>query len=571
MIKEIFLPEKIGFHRILAQRIAGISLHDDCVRLALVHAKKHKTIIEKLVTEHIQPGTEESFDDRAAQSIKKAVLSIKIYDQIRVAIPASIVVFKELQLQFSDTDKIRMVLDYEIESMLPFAINEAIVDFIITKTSKDQPTQVLVAAVRSQDLQEHLSIYEKAGIDPTSITIDLFATYSLYQQIQDYKTIPHATALVEIGHQATRIAFVQDGQLRLTRYIQRGLASIIKLICEETKLTPDDVEKKLITNGLRTSGDEAFTRVAQKHFVLLLNDIQFTLNSFSLKLNFYEGVSKILFTGLTHNIHDFMAFCSDTVQIPCEIFDSKKLFLNKTFKNKVKETIEHWDIYSNTLGIAIPSKEQWFFDLRRKQFAFQRHGLIVKQLSTAMTIIIIMLATLVIKGYMDIHDLSTKADLFEQREINKIRSENIFTKDQFPKNKPLTIVVREADKIVKEKLDIFGAFAQQRMRPLAMWLDLTRIIDKRQFDVSVKELLFTTEEKSWEREKEGGTKKDAGLPKAEVEGIFKSKSGNHYTDFAALENRFRESTSLKVVDPIDMPPAPDSGVNFVIRMKQKEV
>lgn len=33
------------------------------------------------------------------------MIQVKSYDQIRVCIPASLVVFKELQLQFSDPEK----------------------------------------------------------------------------------------------------------------------------------------------------------------------------------------------------------------------------------------------------------------------------------------------------------------------------------------------------------------------------------------------------------------------------------------------------------------------------------
>ena len=61
------------------------------------------------------------------------------------------VIFKDLTLQLSDPDKIRMVLDYEIEPMLPFSIHDATIDFIVTKTQKDpQQTTVLVAAIRNQ-------------------------------------------------------------------------------------------------------------------------------------------------------------------------------------------------------------------------------------------------------------------------------------------------------------------------------------------------------------------------------------------------------------------------------------
>ena len=44
-----------------------------------------------------------------------------------------------------------------------------------------------MARKRKQDLKNILDIYNSAGIDPNSVTIDLFAIYSIYQQIEYYK------------------------------------------------------------------------------------------------------------------------------------------------------------------------------------------------------------------------------------------------------------------------------------------------------------------------------------------------------------------------------------------------
>ena len=184
MIKDIFLPEKIGSKRIYAQRFLGFSIVDKTVTCAVVYAKRKKTIVEKLIKKEIEQGPEQNYNERAAQAIKKILSQIEKYDQINIAAPASLVVFKELETPFKDPDKIRMILDYEIESMLPFPIEEAITDFIITKQRKNEnSSQILVAAIRKNDLQRILDIYTAAQIEPNNITIDLFSIYNLYQQI----------------------------------------------------------------------------------------------------------------------------------------------------------------------------------------------------------------------------------------------------------------------------------------------------------------------------------------------------------------------------------------------------
>jgi type IV pilus assembly protein PilM len=572
MIKEIFLPEMIGSHRILAQRIVGLACHATHVTLAQVYAKQNKNIIEVLKTEPITKGSEEDFNERSSQAVKQIMTGIKSYDLIRACIPASIVVFKEIQLQFSDPEKIRMVLDYEIETMLPFSINEAIVDFIITKKQSDQKsTQVLVAAVRNQDLQNHLAIYEKAGIEPSVITIDLFALYSLYQQIPEYRTLPNASALVEFDEQTTRITLVQEGQLRLTRYIPRGIATVLKLISDESLLPINDVLKKITEHGLNGSGDEAFTRIMQKHFVLLLNEIQFTLNSFSLKLGFYDGVGKILFTGQGSSIPNMMKFCSDTMQIPCEFFDCRKLFGSNRFKEKIKDKINDWDIYATALGVAMPSPDQYNFDLRRKQFAFHYKNIIGRKIITAGILASAIFAAIGINGYLDIAKLTSRAHTFETKEIDRIRAENILAPAQLAQKTTLASVVKETERVVQQKYETWAPIIQPPMQPLELWLEITRIISKKQFDVTIKEVTFSTQEKQWGRTEAEVDKIDVGIPKVEIEGLFRSKNGDHFTAFAPFENRFKESNILRLVEAIEENPSPDGGVDFAAKMILKEV
>jgi len=557
MIKQLFLPDKIGNRRILDQRIIGIAVSQTSIHAALIYAKRNKTYLESLKSEPIPEGTEETYAERAAQTIKKIMLFFPSYDQIRISIPASSVVFKELQLHFTDPEKIRMVLDYEIESMLPFSIHDAITDFVITKKDiTNQTAQILVAAVRTQNLQEQIDIFTKAGIEPTSITIDLFALYGLYQQIPEYASLPNAVALVELTEEAMRVAFIQNGQLRITRSIQRGYTTVLKLISDELKISQQELAHQLSEKGLQ-GNDDATNRIIQKHFVLLLNDLQFTLNSFSLKLNQYEGVTKVLFVGQAQAIRGFTEFCSDTLQIPCETLDGKKLFTLKTFKNKIKESITNWSMYDVALGTAIPSIEQSDFDLRRKQFAFHKHGLMVKQIIAAGALSLILFSTILIKGYFDISKLSDYATMVEQREIGRVKTENVFSKERFPKKPTLASIVREGEKAVKEKSEIWEPFGKKGMRPLELWLEITRIVDKKQFDVNITALSLSTKDKD-------------GHIHIEVDGIFKSKTGNHFGDFSALLNRFKESPTLKYIE-LDDSVAPEGGVNFSVKLQPKEI
>ena len=70
MIKKLFLPDKIGKHRIYAQRVLGICIHQDSISLAQVHAKRSKNVIEKLFEVPIEKHSPENYNQAAATALK---------------------------------------------------------------------------------------------------------------------------------------------------------------------------------------------------------------------------------------------------------------------------------------------------------------------------------------------------------------------------------------------------------------------------------------------------------------------------------------------------------------------
>ncbi|MCK4650771.1 pilus assembly protein PilM [Candidatus Babeliales bacterium] len=558
MIKNIFLPEKIGNFRIYSQKILGIYVLEKSVTCAQVHVKRNKNIIEKLIEEKIEEGTPETYIERTAQTIQKILSKVDKYDLIRVCIPASLIVFKELEVPFKDTSKIRMILDYEIESMLPFPIEEAVVDFIITKQSgKNGPTKILAAAIRNSDLENILKIYHEAKIEPNHISIDLFAIYSLYQQIPEYKNIKNVSVIIDLGSNTTHIAFLQDGALRLTRIIPRGIQNIAQKISNDVNIHIEDIKKNILDNGLQTKKDKVY----EKHFISFFHDIQFTLNSFLLKLNISKGINKILFTGKYSYLKDLSKFCNNLFQISCEVFSCEKLFENQYFKNKVK-TIQfaNWSPYLFALGTALPSSEQYYFDLRKKIFLYPYQKLIKKQLITSLIIIFIMFTTIVTGGYLQTKKLSNKIKKIEEKEIKKLKK--VFPKEfRFRKKITLPWLIKEVENLIKERLEIWAPFEIKPLdtNMLVILQELTNIIDKRQFDVMV-ETVSIVEKKE--------------IPKIEVVGFFRSKTGSdHYTYFAELEKKFNESKILKPWDEKDgIEPSlvEDKGIRFTAILKLVE-
>lgn len=559
MIAEIFLPEKLGKTRLIPQRILGIAIQEDEVKLACIYANGTKTIIESFAQQIIEPGIEATYQTRAAEAVKKIIAPYKHYHQIRVAIPASIVTFKELQVPFVDQEKIRMILDYEIEAMLPFSISEAIVDFIITKAANDQqPSQLLVAAVRAQDLQAILDIYSQAGVEPTNITIDLCAIYGLYQQIHDYETIPHASALVDVGAMTTRIGFLQDGALRIMRSIPRGMTTIIKGISEELGISPEEAGEKLSRHGITMQQDDAYNRVTQKHFINFFNDIQFTLNSFSIKLSFYEGIGKILFVGKVIHINGLVEFSSNTLQIPCEAFDCKKLLEHATIKDGIKNNATDWSFYAVALGTALPSPQQSAFDLRRKSFILTQNPTIMKQLLTITLLFSLLIATVCINSFLQINRLQNDVDKANMDAIAQLKT--IVPKSKNARQLQLAPLLTEAKTALTKKAALWDSFSpENRMEPLQILFELTTIFEQHLQEVTMEEVTMTID--------------TSGEQSVTVNGFYKSKKDSNFTNFdKEISPKFKNSTFFTLLrDQIETTEAKEGkGIHFPIKLKVKK-
>lgn len=556
MIKQLFLPPKIETRRMYGQKVLGIHIDEETINGALVHAKRSKNIVEKIIQENIEKGSDDSFTQRAAHAITAVIQKAGHINEIRACVPSKKVVFKELQLPFKDPDKIRMILDYEIEPMLPFSIDEAVVDFIITKESKHEKScQVLAAAVRNEDLENILEIYKTAKIEPHHISIDLFAVYSLYQQIPEYKAIKHASAIVEIDQHVTHVALLHDGALKLTRVIPKGFDYIVDGICKEVdtprQLVIDNIEKF----GVYSQAEKTY----EQHFISFFQDIQFTLSSFLLNLGITQGVQKILFTGKYSTLKDLSQFCQHLLQISSEKFSCAKLFESPHFKNKTKRVATDWGPHLICLGLALPSDQQYYFDFRRKKFMYPYENLIKKQLIFGTLLTLAMLGTIITSGYLHIRDLKNTVEEIENRELNKLK--RLWPKTfRFKGAMTLASITKKAEALIEKKQKQWAPFEKQKMELLTILSELTTIMDKRRFDVSVNAVSITEEKE---------------VPKVQVDAFFRSKTGeDHNTFFIELEDRFENSKILVPLDPkklpVDSHPVGDEGIEFTATLKQKE-
>lgn len=573
MIRELFLPETLFGKRIISQRTLGFSIEHDVISMAQVYATPRKTVIELLARQPITPKGAITDPEAARDGIAALMTKAGKFDKIRIAIPAALAVFKELTMPFANPEKIRMVIDYELEPMLPFPIDEAIVDFIVTKqpTTGAKQTRVLAAAVRTADLEDVIKPYALAGIEPHHLTIDVLSLYDLYKQIPAYSAIKDGSSIVDMGSYSTRVTFLQDGQFRLVRTIQQGIRSIARNISQELNIKEDEAFAKLKKLNARDTSKGSFNQTAQQHIINFFHDVQFNLNSFTMTLNFYRPINKILFTGTAWHINDLMPLASNVLQTPCELFNPKKI-LRRTITHTIKRAHVNWEAFARPLGTALPAPGVPVFDLRRKAFALPRTPLMRKQLYTGMTLVLGMMCIIGWWGYLQISNLTALAHSIKQNELRTIKK---FIKRDYSditdpglarlvqralRDKRLHSFYKNFSTLVREEETSWLDIAKRRLNPLHMLHNLIKAIDRETFTLTIKELNLSIVE---------------GVPQAELSGLLKPKTeGQDYREWQQFEHSLEDKPGKpslfvkKESEPGE--PLPEGGVQFSLTLRKKE-
>lgn len=494
MIKEIFLPQTIKGHYLFGKRIVGFDIGKTHVSATQIYLKGAATIIEKYFDIPLETGTSNNYAERASKAIAEIAAQLDTCDAIHSAISSSVVIFKELRLPFLAHEKLKMVVPYEIEPLLPFAQGDAVIDFIITRQNIEQGgSEVLAAAVQNQHIAQHLELFEQAGISPTEITIDLFALYGLYTRIPKYAQQQGVVILIDLSPQATRVAYIQEGQLRFIRSLNKGFAHVSKIMSDELNMQPQEAMEHLLRYGFEKSTNQKFVEIMHQEYGRFWDEIQLIIQSFTTQT--HQSITKIIIAGSGTEIKGMTSFATTHMQIPCQEIQAADI-IDASISMKSKITFPNSNIMS--LSIALPSPITDQFNLRKDSFALETDAILNKQLIVSLGLLLTILLGLGVNSYLAIRSMSNAAlasekeaidALLERKNFEKILTEGL--KGVKDKDR-LEEALEQTKEEVKKQEALWFAFAgPARASMLRYLLELTNIIDKEALGFIIESLSIT--------------------------------------------------------------------------------
>lgn len=492
MIKHIFLPESFQGYRIFPQRIIAYDIGKSAVTLVQLYCAGKTVTLEKTISQQIDLS--KPLKERLVEALSLAQAQCDRYDAVYTTLPSSLMTFKTLKLPFTNYEKIKMVLNYEMEPLLPYPVSEAVIDCVITHTDlQEKSAEVFVVAAPKNALIEQLGIFKEAGIEPALITVDMLGLYNLVGK----GYMPEGSCVtVNLDHQETRLSYIVEGKIKLIRTLGKGYAEYVASFANKTGLDQHHALEYLIRYGFDGSSEASHYSSVKEAFEPFLRELGFTIASFNQQIPSSKGCS-ILLSGNGAYIKKIDEYFSSVLQHPCSVIDMARVLAHHGISLSPQGALPGPE-YAISLGVGTFVLTQDPLNLLPEEIDNTQTTILSKQLFTALILSLTLIIAMVIGTVWQIRSL--KSELYQSadeaiEEIKRDRSFNLLQEEEeVPEGDPdvqLAELADRAENSIKAQDTAVSMFSQKESF-LAYLLELATL-DREQLGLVLDRIRITPE------------------------------------------------------------------------------
>ncbi len=234
------MKNKIG--NIINRKILGLDIRYDAVSAVLVKSSVKGNWIE--TCEHVPILDQKEIESKIKYALEKIFEKIDITGCVCVAsFPADAVSYRNIQIPFKGQKKIRQILPFELESTLPFPVEDLIIDFHTIKLSDHTDnTDLIAASVERASLKTYLDMLASFKIEPEIVTVGGYPAALCLAKLTD---IPEKALFIDIDNKKSTVFAVNSGQICLIRSfpISSDVSSRTVSLCADIQRTVSAFEE----------------------------------------------------------------------------------------------------------------------------------------------------------------------------------------------------------------------------------------------------------------------------------------------------------------------------------------
>jgi general secretion pathway protein L len=197
----------------MPQRILSLDIDDSELKAAVVQTSFRDYKVSGLFREPLN-------GDADAQLKRFVEQHAEAGDTILSALPGDRVTWRTFFLPFRDQKKLAQTVPFELESSVPFGLDEVVVDYQVLQRDR-AGTTVLAALVPKEVLEAHLERLQRIGADPKVVDVGPLATLNTLSLVPD---LPPTYAFLDFGPRSITVALYRERTLAGLRTLGRHLA-----------------------------------------------------------------------------------------------------------------------------------------------------------------------------------------------------------------------------------------------------------------------------------------------------------------------------------------------------------
>ena len=219
---------------------------------------------------------------------------------------------RRLSFPFSDRKKIRAAVPFEVESQVPFELDEFFVDFEIAAEHEGR-TDVVAALVPRAEVALLLESLRDAAIDARVVEAEGLALANL----AGFFPLDGVRLLADVGHRKTTLCLCVDGRAIASRTVPVAGHAITQALAAERGIGEPEAERRKLEVGVLPGGREpsaAATAVVDR----LARELARTVGSLESALPERDGalVDEVTLLGGSAHLHRLDEYLAEQTGLP---------------------------------------------------------------------------------------------------------------------------------------------------------------------------------------------------------------------------------------------------------------
>lgn len=405
-------------------------------------------------------------------------------DVVVSSVPGSAVSVHYLKIPFSDEAKIGQVVPYEVEGIVPFPLEEMVIDqFILSKSNGAGPnngSSVCVALIKKGTLKNHLDTLKGAHIEPKIIEIESLALYHAFMEW--YKT-EDTVAILDIGSARSNLCIVSKGKPVYVRTFNRGGGGITSALQEAFGISFDEAESKKISTGIiLDEGTNEISSTINRSLTPLIVDLKQSLHAYEIQQN--DPVKRLYIAGGGARLMNIDKLLNSELEIGVEPLGPPKEMLQRLTGGEAAGSI-----LPTGMGLVLRGvrrKKTLGLNFRKGEYFYRKEA---KEATGKLLYLIVAVATIILLGSLDFYSRFHHRETRYETIKSDIRKAYLET---FPDAKNIvdeSQQLRSAVDELRKKVSALGGGPEKKVTSLDLLNTITEKIPN-EIQVNVDDLLI---------------------------------------------------------------------------------